>query len=88
MIRTLWIGAIALLLVAGCDQKTEAPAGAAGSSKVAATPALAAPPSGAAVAVKDDEIPTEADFEDEAEKDITADRLDAELDKLDKEIGQ
>lgn len=85
MIRTLWIGAIALLLI-GCDQKSEAPAGASAPSKSGAASAPASPEG--AAAVKDDEIPTEADFEDEAEKEITADNLDAELDKLDKEITQ
>ena len=78
MKRALWMGALALLLLGCEEQKSDAPAGAA-STKA----------SGAAMAqVKDEDVPTAADFEEEAEKDITADNLDAELDKLDKEIGQ
>ncbi len=33
------------------------------------------------------EVPTPSDFEDEAEQQITAQNLEAELDKLEKEIG-
>jgi hypothetical protein len=81
------IGAAALLLL-GCEQKTEAPAGAPASptSKAATTAPAAA--TTAAQAAADDDLPTESDFEEEAEKNITADNLDAEIDKLDKEIGQ
>lgn len=85
MNRALWIGALALLLI-GCDQKTEAPAGASTNAKAAGSAAPSGAP--AAQAANDDDLPTEADFEAEAEKEITADNLDAELDKLDKEIGK
>jgi hypothetical protein len=33
-------------------------------------------------------VPTEEDFEEEAERGITAENLESELDKLEREIGQ
>jgi hypothetical protein len=49
------------------------------------SPVAAPPTSGTAAQV---DIPTEEDFEEEAEREITADNLEAELDKLEREIGQ
>ncbi|HMR07518.1 MAG TPA: hypothetical protein PKA88_17170 [Polyangiaceae bacterium] len=69
----------------GCD-KTEQEAAPA----PAATPASAVESSGAeqpAVATDESDIPTEQDFEDEAETQITASNLESELDNLEKEIG-
>ena len=83
-------------LATGCgdDKKDATPpaqsGAAAATQKASAMPAAAnsaAPATTAAVASNDD-IPSEADFEDEAEKDITADNVDSDLDKLEKEIGQ
>lgn len=37
---------------------------------------------------EEEEIPTEEDFEEEALQEITVDNLEAELDKLEAEIGQ
>ena len=45
-------------------------------------------PAAAAKAEESDGIPTEQDFEDEAEQKITAQNLDEELDKLEKEIAE
>lgn len=41
----------------------------------------------AAVAIKDEDITTPADFDDEAEKDISATNYKAEVDALEKEIS-
>lgn len=75
----LILGALALLVVA-CEQKTEPPAS---SAPAKGTGAVAV--AGTEVA---DDLATEEDFEEEAAKEITADNLDAEVDKLEKEIGQ
>lgn len=75
----LILGALALLLVA-CEQKTEAPAP---SAPAKGTGAVAA--AGTETA---DDLATEEDFEEEAANEITADNLEAELDRLEKEIGQ
>ena len=79
----LILGAMALLLL-GCEQTSDVPAS--GSAKPGTSAAAATTP--AAAAVKDEEIPTEEDFEDEVAKEVTADNLEAEIDKMDKEIGQ
>ncbi len=39
------------------------------------------------VAVRDEDIPAEVDFEAEAEKEITVDNMDAELAAMEKELG-
>ena len=65
--------AAASLALAACEQKSDAP-----------TPPSTAPTGAAAQG----DVPTEQDYEDEAEKDITASNMDGELDKLEKEIGQ
>lgn len=56
------------------------------SAKTSATPATA--PAVASADAADDDIPTEEDFEEEAEKEITADKWDAELALLGKEIAE
>jgi hypothetical protein len=79
-----WILALSLLLIVGCTKKkeetketaqdeTEATA----SAKAEVEPASAVP--GA--------LPTEEDFEEEAEKAVTVENMEAELDKLEKEIA-
>lgn len=75
------------LLLAACEQKSEAPAGTSKQATTTAAGTTASAMTGTAVASADD-IPSETDFEEEAAKEITADNLDAELDTLDKEIGQ
>jgi len=84
MIRWLTLCLTALLLVA-CNNKsaTDAPAPVA-----PMTSAKAAAPAPAAVAAADDDLATEEDFADDAEKTIDEKNYDAELDKLDKEITE
>jgi hypothetical protein len=66
---------VASMCVVACEeQKPAEPA--AGDGKAAA----AAP-------IKDEDIPTAADFDDEAEKDITVATYKAEVDALEKEIS-
>lgn len=85
--------AIVGLLAIGCgDEKKDAAPMASGSAAAAPKPtvtAAAAPATAtaAAVAANDDDIPSEVDFEDEAEKEIKIDNVAAELDALEKEIA-
>lgn len=72
------------LLGTGCD-KAEQPAAPAPAAP-AATPASSGTEQ-PAVATDESDIPTEQDFEDEAENQITASNLESELDSLEKEIG-
>jgi hypothetical protein len=91
----LLIAPLVGLLAAGCgDDKKDPPvaptatATAAMSAKPTATAAAAsATATATAVAANDDDIPSEVDFEDEAEKDITVDNLEAELASLEKEVA-
>jgi hypothetical protein len=83
--------AVLLALAAlGCSRKSEPPPPAASVE----APTTQVPPPGTPSAVPADtaatqvEIPTEEDFEEEAEREITAENLEAELDKLEREIGQ
>jgi hypothetical protein len=85
--------AIALIAVplAACEKKDEpkpqanAPVA---TAAPAATTAAAATEPASATAEESGEIPTEQDFEEEAEQKITAENLESELDKLEKEIGE
>lgn len=74
----MWLLSGGLLLL-GCDKAAE-PAPSATST--------AAAPTEPARAAAEPEVPTSADFEDEAEKQITAQNLEDELDKLEKEISE
>jgi hypothetical protein len=81
--------AAALLLGAGCDKDKDA----GGTSPATSAPGAAASgPTKPAANMTDAEldkadIPVPADFEEEAEREINDDNLDAEIDKLEKEIG-
>ena len=76
MSKTIYVvGLVAALAAAGCEEKKDAPAAGAGAT-----------PTGAAAQAAD--LPTEADFEEEAEKEISKDNVEAKLDELEKEIGQ
>jgi len=84
---------VALVLAAGCDQKKEdAPAAPPTPPKPAAE--LPRPPVGIAPPVEEkataeaDDLSTPEDFEEEAEKDIASTNVEAEVDKLEKEIGE
>jgi len=80
--KRLALAAAALLLVAGCSKSepasTSAPTGT-GAATPQTAPSTAAAPEG-------EGIPTEEDYEDEAEQKISAQNVEAELDKLEKEI--
>jgi hypothetical protein len=85
--RAAFLGLSALLLAA-CED-APAPAPATSAKPVAATSAAPklniTPPVVAEITV--DDLPTIEDFEDEANKDITAANLEKELDALEKEIN-
>jgi len=81
----------AMLVGVGCDSKKDAaPAAGAKPEKAAEAPKEAPKPATtpAAVAEVDDDIPTPADFEDEAAKEIDNATVETEVDKLAKEIGE
>lgn len=85
-------GLMALGVLAGCgDDKKDtmaAPTSTAAAQKPTATSAANTAGATTAAVAANDDVPSEADFEEQTEKDITADNLESELDKLDKEIGQ
>lgn len=69
------IGALALLstgMLLGCEDKAAAPGAA---------------PNAPAVELADSDLPSEVDFDDEADKSITGDNYAQELDALEKEIA-
>jgi len=70
---TLVLLAASICVVACDDKKPAVPA--------------ATPEKPAAVAIKDEDIATPADFDDEAEKTITTTNYKAEVDSLEKEIS-
>lgn len=71
---TLALVAVALFAVACEEQK---PAASTTGANAAATPAQ----------IKDDDLPTVADFDDESAKDISTTNYKAEVDALEKEIS-
>ncbi len=88
--RVVSSGLVALLaagtlFVAGCsEEKKPAPAA---NTKAAAGAADVSDKELEDVEITDDDIQTAADFEDDAEKTISADNLESELDALEAEIG-
>ncbi len=86
MKRLALMGLAMSLAGLGCSKKEEA----------TPAPTAAPAPSAAATTATDEspatddseDIPTEQDFEDEAEQQITASNLETELDALEKEIGE
>ena len=87
---------IFLLLIAlfGCQGSptssgagSAAPPDTAGAPTGTPTTTAAAVPSASAARLAGPDVPTEEDYEDEAEREITDDNLESELDKLEKEIG-
>lgn len=78
------LAAVACVLLLGCQkaEKSE-PASTSAASSATTTPQ----PATSTASADDDSIPTEEDFEDEAEQKITAQNADDELDKLEKEIS-
>jgi hypothetical protein len=91
--KTLAIVFVAMLACVGCDKKEDAAptAGAKPEKAVEAVkeaPKVETVPAVLAQADPDDDIATAADFEDEAEKEIDNASVEAEVDKLAKEIGE
>lgn len=76
--------AAALLATVACDDKPEPAASGSGTSVPAASPSPAGPEAPAATY---DDVETQEDFEEEATKEISEDNLEAEIDKLEAEIG-
>jgi hypothetical protein len=89
--RSVVLAALMGLVALGCDRKSDAPPP---PTPTVEPPTTQVPPVGSPVAAPTNsaaaqvDIPTEEDFEEEAEREITADNLEAELDKLEREIGQ
>lgn len=77
--------ALGCVLLVGCQkaEKNEPATTSAPATPQAQTPT----PSASTASAEDDSIPTEEDFEDEAEQKISAQNADDELDKLEKEIS-
>jgi hypothetical protein len=84
MIRQIGCALLVTLLVA-CEKKEE-PAPAA-TDTAAAAPAAQAPVAVAEPVIDLDTLPVEEEFEEEAEKEVTAATLIAKLDEVEKEIG-
>jgi hypothetical protein len=88
MIRKVLLS-LAILSIAACEKKEEASTPTAEAS--AATTAAPEPTPAAAVAAAPqidlETLPTEEDFEEEAEKEITPVNLEKKLDDLEKEIS-
>ncbi|MRG97284.1 hypothetical protein [Polyangium spumosum] len=84
---------LALVAVAGCEQKKEdvapaAPTTAKPTADLPRPPVGIAPAEAPKAAADEDDLATPEEFEEEAEKDITSATLAAEVDKLEKEIGE
>jgi hypothetical protein len=90
--KTITFVLVAMLVGVGCDKKDAAPAAGTNPEKAAEAPKEmpkpAATPAAVVAADPDEDIPTTADFEDEADKDIDKATVDVEVDKLAKEIGE
>ncbi|MBK8994886.1 MAG: hypothetical protein IPM35_03925 [Myxococcales bacterium] len=84
MIRALLALTLVCLCLPACEKKEPAP------SSAATTAATTAAPTAASAQASDDGegMPTEEDFEDEAEQKISAQNAEEELDKLEKEIAE
>jgi len=79
--------ALCLMALGGCDKPADPATDQPASAKTAATPA-ASTEVAAATDSDSDDIPTEADFEEEAEETISTANLESQLDALEKEIGE
>ncbi len=80
MKRIAVVCCVLLLGAIGCSKKKTS-----NTSPTSADSAAAASP---ASSVNDSQIPTEEDFEEEAAQKVTAQNMDDQLDKLEKEINQ
>lgn len=84
MKRLPWILLGAALALSGCDKKEQAAEKTDMSGTTTTTPVASTETT--PMAEDGEGIPTEADFENEAEQKITASNMEDELDKLEKEI--
>jgi hypothetical protein len=82
------LGLVALALALGACDKQEEPRQTTPTSPAAQGDKSGTTEPASAQAEDSADIPTEQDFEEEAEQKITAQNLDEELDKLEKEIGE
>lgn len=81
--HSAWIAAFCLALTLGCE-KPEAPSAPPAETEESAP--APAPPVTAAVDVNPDTLPTEEDFEEEAQAAITPANLEKQLELLEKEL--
>ncbi len=88
MTRLTWLVLGAAVALAACDKKEDAsPSKSDMSGATTTAPTTSAAATETTAAAEDGEgLPTEADFENEAEQKITAANMEDELDKLEKEI--
>jgi hypothetical protein len=91
-VKIFVLATVAALVVVGCEKKEEPAAAAPPVPTAPAKPTAELPrtPVGIApaAATEEDEVATAEDFEDEAEKDISATNVESEIDKLEKEISE
>lgn len=78
----------AMLVGVGCDKKEDAAPAAGTKTEKAAEGPKDVSKAATTPAEVDEDIPTTADFEDEATKEIDNASVEAEVDKLAKEIGE
>lgn len=90
--KIVTLALLAMLACVGCNNKQEAAPTPTAKPEKAAEAAKEAPKPGtmpaAALPEEEDDLPTTADFEDDAETEIHKDSVDTEVDKLAKEIGE
>ncbi len=87
--RGIVLACVVALVAVGCEKKEETAAAPAPSPKPTAElprPPVAIAPAPAETA--EDDLATAEEFEEEAEKDIASSTVEAEVDKLEKEIGE
>jgi len=73
------------ILVPACKKDEPAPKAEASSAKIAKAPKVVA---SAQEDLSDVPVPTEEDFEEAADREITIDNLESELDRMEKDIGE
>ena len=89
--RIILIACAAALLALGCDNKDATPPAPPKQAEAKPSTDLPRPPIAIAPSEakeEDDDLPTQEDFTEEAEKDISAANVESEVDKLEKEIGE
>jgi hypothetical protein len=83
----VYLFALASLALAACGPSGSASSGAPANTATGLAPrATSAPQQAASGTTEAEELATEADFEEEAEREIQAENLEAELAKLEKEL--